>query len=167
MAFGPVVIRQSKTRLRLRSVVIGADEVALEMSGKDTRCTGAAAHARTCHLSENGLERFRRTRHRRRAERRHAITRKTGCDLRNRSRAVQRVVPLDAVNMHVHETRNYEILTRLDNGGGRRRAPSRLDSGHAVTVEHERYVGQDEIRQDDVAAGADNHGENITARATT
>src|SRR6185503_6287077 len=114
---------------------------------------------------EHGVERLGRTGNRCRTERGHAVTRQTCGDLRNCFCAVERIVPFDAMDMHVDETGHDETFARVDDGSGGRCTRSGLDGHDAVAVDQKRCVGQDAVRQDDVAAGEDDHRAIMAARA--
>ena len=111
------------------------------------------------HLFEDAAERVGRTRHRRGTERGDAVLRQQRRHRRDRIAVVQRVVPLDAVHVHVDEPGHDVAVSGLDNRGARRIDARRsLNRRDAIAVDDEGCAGENPVRQDNVAAGNDDHG---------
>jgi hypothetical protein len=97
--------------------------------------------------------------HRRRAERRHPITRETTCYLSDGIATVEHIDPFETVHMHVNKPGHDQVAGQINTRRTPRtcRTRSTRDVHNPIAINHDRadthIVGQNEFR-----AADDNHG---------
>ena len=102
--------RQAQALGRLRALEFRIDEVALEMRGQHARAAGRTRGPRGADARQHLPERRGIARDRRRAEGRHAVARKPLGHRGDRRAAVERVGPLDAVDVDVDEAGDDVVI---------------------------------------------------------
>ena len=143
---------------RLRSSVIGVDEVAFQVRRQHTRRRGRPNGRRYPHACEECLQLLRRTRDRGWTERRHPVTRKFLRDGGDGGRAIEYIDPFESVNMDIDESRNDQVPPQIDAERTARPIDDLgLDRHDPIGVEHQASTQLDTIRQDQVRAGEDDH----------
>jgi hypothetical protein len=90
------------------------DEVAFQMRRQYARASGRARGSRPCYLRKNAAQLARRAGHGRRTKRGHAIAWQPRRNSRHRLTRIERVIPFDAVNVHVDEARDDVALAGVD-----------------------------------------------------
>jgi hypothetical protein len=151
---------------RLRALVVGVDEIALEMRRQHARARRRPLRPRARHLIEERSQLARRARDRRRTEGGDPVSRQALGHPRDRVLVVEGVHALDAVDVHVDEAGHDERVGDVDHCGARGiGATPRLDGRDPPAVDDERSVADDAVGQDEIAARQDDHGASMAARA--
>src|SRR4051794_12869078 len=153
-----VSTRQPETLEGLSPFVIRADEIALEMCRQHSRRRGRRTGTAFPHRREQPAEDRWRTCDRGRAKCGDAKTRQPIRHPPDRVFVVERIRPLDAVNVYVneswHDEMTGEIRRSLASG---HRSWTRADFDDDFAVDRDGSWTQYAIGQDDVSAGEDDH----------
>ena len=113
---GSRVGRHTETAGRLRTVVLGIDEIAFQVRRKDARSRRARRRGlpKLRNLSQESIEDVRRTCDGCRTKRCHSPSRQAFGDPPHRRVAVEDIRSQDAVHVHVDETRHNEVVVEID-----------------------------------------------------
>jgi hypothetical protein len=134
------------------------DEVAFQVGGQPAGGCHRPHRACASNLREHSAQRLGGTRYGRRAERRDPIARKTAGNIGNGIALVQRVMPLDAVNVGVHKARNNITAARIDNVcAGSVDARPFFDGRDPRAINDERRAGENAIRQNEIGTYKSDH----------
>jgi hypothetical protein len=149
--------RQPQAIERLSAMVLRADEVAFEMSGKDARCGGRRPfRSGPADLCQQPPQHGRPAGNRRRTKCSDTKPRKTLRDRTNRIFSVERIRSLDAVNVNVDEPGHDEMTSQIELSVT---PDARCNLGDDATVDGERARTDNAIGQDDVGPREKDHAD--------
>ena len=157
--------REPQARRRLRPVVVGVQEVALEVRAEHPGRPGRPRGRGHVHGGQEPFERRRRAGHRRRAEGGDAVTRQRRRHRRHRVGPAQHVGPLDAVDVPVDEAGQDPSPVAGDVVRGAGAVGADLDDG--PVVDRQRGAVEDAIGQHQPRAAEPDHAAGPRSAAAT
>jgi hypothetical protein len=153
--------RQTQAAGRLRAVVVGIEEVALERRAEDAGRAGARRRHGGVDGRQEPLERLRGARYRRRAERGDAVARQRHGHAGHGVGAAEHVGAVDAVDVAVDEAGQdplpvaRDVIGRCAGVGG--------DLGDDAVLDRQRRALEDAVGGDDAAAAQPDHAAGVLA----